>query len=271
MKVSMSHHKFLKYIYLLFFILPMWVFSSNVIPKIGINGPEIGKRCRIYLKEYDNVYYLIYLPYNYEDTRKFPIIFESPANPYNPTCGLPEDIYMGYGITQGYDYIWVCAPIVDTEDKIIGSYWGKDPLSTVQCWISIIRDVKSKYRIDDSNIVLCGFSRGAISCCYIGNYTEEISKIWSSYFCHAHFDGCCQSVLGSSSERINRIGNRKVLITVGENDYAKICSQRSYEKLLKSEINVNYIEIPGVDHSPNWILDETESTNKAREWLNSKK
>ena len=94
-----------------------------------------------------------------------------------------------------------------------------------------------------------------------------MSSKWAAYFAHAHFDGCCQTLLGNTEERIARIQKKKVLITVGGNDIAKKCSLNAYRRLLEKRCFATYIEIPGFSHSPLWILEESESAQKARNWL----
>jgi len=238
------------------------------VPEVeeGVSFP--GKRVRVYLPEYPEAYYVLLLPYNYTDRIKLPVIFESPGNPcLKGSDGLPDTSCLGYGICHGIDYIWVCVPFVTNTGSILRSYWGKDPLSTVSFWLAVLDDLNSKFRIANDKIVLAGFSRGAVSTSYIGNYNDEISSKWCAYFAHSHFDGCCQTLLGSSDERINRIQKKKVLITVGEKDIAKKCSQGAYEKLIKKGCSATYIEVPDLKHSPSWILEDSESAYKAREWL----
>jgi predicted esterase len=239
------------------------------VPEIEEGSPEAGKRVKIYLSEYPEAYYVLFLPYNFTDTIKIPIIFESPGNVYQEISnGLPDSACLGYGISFGMDYIWVGVPFIDNTGSILRSYWGKDdPLSTVNFWLAVLNDLNARFRIDNDKIILSGFSRGAVSTSYIGNYNDEISSKWAAYFAHSHFDGCCQTLLGNTDERISRIQKKKVLISVGGHDIAKKCSRGSYERLLKGGYDVTYIEVPDLDHSPFWILENSESAQKARDWL----
>ena len=233
------------------------------VPEIEEGIPEAGKRVKIYLSEYPEAYYVLFLPYNFTDTAKLPIIFESPGNAYQEI----SNGCLGYGISFGMDYICVSVPFIDTTGHILRSGWGKDPSSTVDFWLAVLNDLNARFRIDNDKIVLSGFSRGAVSTSYIGNYNDEISSKWAAYFAHSHFDGCCQTLLGNTDERISRIQKKKVLISVGGDDTAKKCSRGSYERLLKEGYDVTYIEVPDLNHSPFWILENSESAQKARNWL----
>lgn len=238
------------------------------VPEIEEGVPEAGKRVKIYLPEYPEAYYVLFLPYNFTDTTKLPIIFESPGNVYQEVSnGLPDSACLGYGISFGMDYIWVCVPFIDNTGYILRSYWGKDPSSIVDFWLAVLNDLNARFCIDNDKIVLSGFSRGAVSTSYIGNYNDEIASKWAAYFAHSHFDGCCQTLLGNTNERIARIQKKKVLISVGEQDIAKKCSRGAYENLLKGGYSVTYIEVPDLDHSPFWILEDSESAEEARNWL----
>jgi len=244
--------------------------SACLVPPLTTEGaPQAGKRVRVYLKAYPKAYYVLFLPYNFTNKgrKKWPVIIESPGNEYEGLQGLPDDIFLGFGLTRGLNYIWVSVPFIDEEGQVLSMYWGKNPLSTVQLWQEVLEDLSRRFTIDHKKMVLAGFSRGAVSTSYIGNYTDAIRTKWVAYFACAHFDGCCQTLLGSAEERIARIQGRKVCICVGTNDSAKTCSIHAYERLMRQGCPATYIEIPGVDHRPDWILGESESAEKAREWL----
>jgi hypothetical protein len=238
-----------------------------IVPKIEEGIPEAGKRVKIHLPEYPEAYYILFLPYNFTHTAQFPIIFESPGNIYNEISdGLPDSACLGYGISFGMDYIWVCVPFIDDQGIIVTRWYGDNPLSSVNFWLAVLDDLNSRLSVAKDKIILSGFSRGAIGVCCIGNYNDEIASKWSAYFAHSHFDGCCIPIPGLDM-RLNRIGKKKVLITVGENDLAKGCSKEAYEKLLRKGHAVSYIEVPSLEHSPFWILENSESAENARNWL----
>jgi predicted peptidase len=176
------------------------------------------------------------------------------------------------------NYIWVNLPILNaTGNKMIDSYYPENPSSTVACWLAILEDLNKKFPIDNNKIILAGFSRGAVAISYIGNWNGTISGKWAGYFAYAHFDGCCQNIPGKCEERINKMQSKKILIMVGKNDRALICSKLAYQKLKKKNVKVTYIEIPDVDtpgwqnssHNPYAVLEEAEWMEQARNWLDT--
>lgn len=249
--------------------------TALVPPKTEEGAPQAGKRVRVYLDDHPGVYYVLYLPYNFDQSQAWPVIFESPGNPsgtpIGSLSGLPDDIYMGYGLSKGYDYIWVSAPFLnETGDKVQAGWWGRDaqgaPTTTVNFWLAILDDLHRKFKIRDDAIVIAGFSRGAIADSYIGNWNDEISAKWTGYFGHAHFDG---SVWGGYDypQRLARIGHRKVLLTFGDQDTAKDVSLLAYDQLKKDGAEVEFIEVPCLTHTPHWILENSQASDEARVWL----
>ena len=248
------------------------------VPEIEENVLGAGKRVKIYLPEYPEAYYVLFLPYNFTHEKKLPVICEIPANAcsyvYN---GLPDTTtFLGYGITKGRDWLWVSLPILNSEgNKILQTYFPENPSATIKFWLLVLNDLNKKFNIDKNKIVLSGFSRGAISISYLGNSNDEISSKWAAYFAHAHFDGCCQTIPGNCEERINRMKDKETLIAVGKNDIAHKCSTDAYRKLTNLECPVTYLEIPDIytdkwenlAHNPFWILEDSEAAEDARNWL----
>ena len=265
-------------IVLVLLLFPLSSYANSealTFPEVEEGIPKPGKLVKVYLQEYPEAYYVVFLPYNYTEGAKFPVIFESPANGYPRELPFYEGLFLGYGISRGIDYILVSVPCVDTTGQILKSSWGKDPLSTVNFWLAVLHDLSAKFHIFEDRIILAGFSRGAVSTSYIGNYNNEIKSKWCAYFAYAHFDGCCQTCLGDPDKRIKRINGRKVLIAVGENDTAKKCSKEAYLKLKAYGFPATYIEHHDIhtdkclnlSHNPFWILEDSEPAQKAREWL----
>ncbi|MDD7985225.1 sulfatase-like hydrolase/transferase [Lentisphaera marina] len=67
-----------------------------------------------------------------------------------------------------------------------GSKAGADTVEYVQ---QVINDVCKNWGGDKDNLYLSGFSRGAISCGYIGLANDEISKLWKGLIACQHYDG----------------------------------------------------------------------------------
>jgi len=233
----------------------------NFPPPIEVGYPEPGKRITVFIDDYPEAPYVLFLPYNYHEGRKLPVIMES-------LCIFltTEDAVLGYGLSKGMNCIWVTVPYVDDEGKL--SSWNY-PECTVKYWLAVLEDLNNKFAIDNSKIVIAGFSLGAMTTSYIGNWNNEISSKWSGYFAYAHFDDCCFQQQGNFNERILRIKDRKVFLVAGGKDSARRCSIKSYYKLIQKGILVDYMEVPDAIHCPYWILEDSKYTENARQWLNS--
>jgi len=277
--------------FLLFCLNPILHAEMLKIPPIQEGAAKAGKRVNIYLDSHPNIYYSVFLPYNYNDKISFPVICEIPANCCNKktATGTPDTTtYLGYGITKGYDYIWVSLPILNSKgDKILQFFYPDDPQQTALCWLSILEDLNHRFNINNRKIILSGFSRGAVCTSFIGNCNDTISSKWAAYLAQAHFDGDCQVVSGNADTRIQRIGNRPVLIIVGKNDIAKFCSQNAFRKLSNLGCQTTYMEVDDIEaeiwyddihsavwanksHTPCWALknDSIEAV-QAKQWLDS--
>jgi hypothetical protein len=267
------------WMFLLFFLVFHIDAKTLTVPMIEEGLPEAGKRVKVYLNDYPGIYYIVFLPYNFNKENKYGVICEVSYMEFKAWT-------LGYGICKGNDYILVSLPILNTEGtEMLDIYYPQNPLPTANCWLSILKDLNAKFNIDNNKIILSGFSRGSVCVNYIGNCNDIISSKWAAYFTYAHFEGCCQITPGNLDERINRMNAKKILVAVGQNDLAKICSKNAYLKLQKQKLPVTYIEHPDIqintwinaynpsdpwinlNHNPFWILEDSDASEEARSWL----
>ncbi len=226
------------------------------------------------------VYHTLYLPTNYQQGQRHPVIVELPGNggfesQQGDTCtGVPEGCSLGYGISAGKDFIWVCMPFVDGAGKQIAEkWWGNPPefsaapsveyLKTVVPWIC------EAYGGDPQRVILVGFSRGAIACNYIGLYDDEISKLWCGMVPYSHYDGVRKWPFSghdpeSSLTRLERLGNRPQFI----------CQEGGGPTATQQ-----WIESTGVDgsftfaatgfhnHNDAWALRPSPAREELRQWV----
>jgi hypothetical protein len=69
--------------------------------------------------------------------------------------------------------------------------------------------------------------------------------------------------------------SKKILISVGENDYAQSCSYNSYLQLKEKKLDVAYLEFKDfacpefldATHSPYVLLTNSPEASLARSWL----
>ena len=147
-------------------------------------GP--GIRTKIRSAQYQNeIYHVLYLPKDWKPHKKFPVIVEYSGNgPYHDrngdiSTGLVEGSKLGYGLSGGVGYIWLCLPYLNSKGtENVRKWWGDapnyDPIPTVEYCKRTVKSVCHKFGGDQKRIILCGFSRGAIACNFIGLYDDEI-------------------------------------------------------------------------------------------------
>ena len=154
--------------------------ADLTLPKLspGIAGP--GKRVKEVLKgnESTELYHVTWLPTGWKVGERYPVIVELAGNgPYrngfgDVSTGRPEGSKLGYGISGGRNYIWICLPFIDdTGKKIATSWWGKRPGHDPQPTLNYIKradpELCRRHGGDPDRVVLVVFSRGAIACNYI--------------------------------------------------------------------------------------------------------
>lgn len=154
------------------------------------------------------------------------------------------------------------------------TWWGDRQATIDYCKVNLPPICKG-FGGDMENLFICGFSRGAIACSYIGLADDEIASFWKGMIAHDHFDG--QNKWGyamdgrnSALKRLTRIQGRPVLVCGNANDYLKIHSNLG--TLTFPPVPVNEIfDIPdsSVIHRPTdlWAHRASSTRKKARVWL----
>lgn len=245
-------------------------------PAMIHDQPAAGKRVRHQLKRYENteVYHALFLPENWIPDQTFPVIVEYAGNgPYQNSMGdrcsgLVEDCNLGYGISGGNDFIWICLPFVDpTHQHNQRQWWGDIEESVLYCR-EAVQMVINEFGGEAENVFITGFSRGAIACHYIGLHDDEIAKLWAGFICHSHFDGVRNwnypgSDPASARRRLMRLKGRPVFISQEKSTKAI----RDY--LDKTEVAVNFElhTAPFQNHTDQWILREIPLRSTLRTWL----
>jgi hypothetical protein len=245
-------------------------------PSMTIGQPERNKRVKHQLDRYrdTDVYHSLFLPKNWEADKKFPVIVEYAGNgPYqnklgDRCSGLVEDCNMGFGISGGSDFIWICLPYVDPTHQHNQRQWWGDLDETVQYCKEATQMMIDHFGGDENNFFLCGFSRGSIACHYIGLHDDEIAKRWAGFICHSHYDGVrtwnyANSDRASAVKRLNRLNGRPEFITQ-ENSVESI---RLYLEENLPNANVQLHRIPFRNHSDQWLLRDVPLRASLRDWL----
>ncbi len=250
----------------------------------GKSGPGIRTKARN-LGDAKGVYHVLYLPKDWKSGKKYPVIVEYAGNgPYRDkngdlSSGHVEGSKLGYGFSGGKGYIWLCLPYLNSSGtENVRKWWGDapdyDPMPTVEYCKLTVRRVCEEFGGDEKKIILCGFSRGAIACNFIGLYDDEIARLWAGFIPFSHYDGVRKwaypdSDRKSAISRIARLKGRPQLIL--SESPANNLSTRKYIQSLKG-INTDQLTFMNSgfrNHNDEWVLRPSEARSFARQWLKS--
>jgi len=247
------------------------------VPAITAGDPAPGRRVAGTILEYEgtDVHHVLYLPLDWQPGRLYPLIVEYAGNgDYSNdfgdvSTGEVEGSKLGYGLSAGEGYLWLCLPYVNRAEGRNQKRWWGDVEATAEYCRTAVRQVCERYGGDTSAIILAGFSRGAIACNFIGLHDGSIADIWLSFLPYSHYDGVREwkdyqgSDRASALERLNRLAGRASFV----------CHERSIDDTKR------YIEASGVkapftfepirfrNHNDAWTLRDIPERRKAREWL----
>lgn len=244
-----------------------------IVPALSESPPTAGARVRHGLST-------LYLPTDWNADARWPVIVELAGNggymnQYGDvSTGLPEGSNLGYGLTAGHGFIWLCVPYLNAKgDQIATTWWGDKPDYAPQQTLKNLREtVKSvchEFSGDESKVVLAGFSRGAIACNYLGLHDDETAQLWRAFFIYSHYDGVRKwpypgSDRDSALARLKRIGDRPQLIC-GENANAE--ETERYLRPLLPNADLTFLATGFRNHNDAWILRPCPARKKARQWL----
>jgi len=248
---------------------PEWVKPEDRldVPDMERGTPTAGHRVQYRLSgdKPDGAYCLLYLPEDWAAGGKYPVIVEYPGNiAYGSLCystGRPEQCVIGYGMTKGRGSIWISLPFVNPDlETIVENGWG-DADATVDYAMRAVEEICREFGGDKENVVLTGFSRGAIACGYIGLRNDRIAKIWKGFHACQHYDGSGWggSTMDGAVERAKRLAGRPVFHTdnPGENPKKVLAEVGASGTFVRSGLGF---------HSCAMFLDDRPSTQQLREW-----
>jgi hypothetical protein len=238
--------------------------------------PAPGRRVRQAVPEYKGVevYHCLYLPTDWMAGRRFAVIVEYAGNgPYRnklgDVCtGRVEDCNLGYGISGGKGLIWVCMPYVSEDHKRNQLQWWGDVEATADYCKKAVREVCEQYGGDPSSVILCGFSRGAIACNYIGLHDDGIAGLWLAFIAHSHYDGVRQwdypeSDPASAAKRLARLRGRAQFIS----QEASVEATRKYLEGTGISGAFTFQPLPYRNHTDTWVLRDIQERRVLRDWL----
>ena len=243
------------------------------VPVLSAGPPAAGKRVKMGL-------HVLYLPTDWKPDAKMPVIVELAGNGGytnkfgDVSTGLPEGSNLGYGLSAGKGFIWLCSPYLNEKgNEIAITWWGNpptyDPQPTLKYLRETVKSVCHDYGGDESKVVLCGFSRGAIACNYLGLYDDETARLWCGFLSYSHYDGVRTwpyplSNRESARVRLKRLGSRPQFIC-GEGSNAQ--ETEAYLRPLLPKADLTFLSTGFRNHNDAWTLRPSPVREKAREWL----
>jgi hypothetical protein len=247
-----------------------------VTPPMTVGEPAPGKRVRQVLPEYagTDVHHALYLPTDWRPGERYPVLVEYAGNgPYRnkhgDTCtGKVADCNLGYGLSGGKGFVWVCVPYVSQDRKENQLQWWGDVEATVDYCKKTVRLVCKQYGGDPTKVVLCGFSRGAIACNYLGLHDDEIAGLWCAFVAHSHYDGVRTwgypaDDRASALGRLRRLKGRPQWLS----QEGSVGQTEAYLKSTGVEAPFTFVPLPYRNHTDSWVLRDLPERRRLREWL----
>jgi hypothetical protein len=247
-------------------------------PEMVDGSPAAGKRVKQVAPEYKGteVFHALYLPADWKPDRKqkYPVIVEYAGNgPYrnrygDVSTGKVEGSNLGYGISGGKRFIWLCLPYVNSKTKSNQRQWWGDVEATVEYCKKTVPRICEKYGGDPSRVILVGFSRGAIACNYIGLHDDEIAKLWRAFVPYSHYDGVHKwgykgSDRASAIKRLKRLKGRPQFICM-ENS---IDGTKKYLASTGVKGDFTFAVTPFRNHNDRWAHRDTPQRKQLRKWI----
>jgi hypothetical protein len=244
--------------------------------------PAAGLRAKRRLtdRSSEHAYHSLYLPRDWDVKKRWPVLVELTGNggyrnQFGDECsGRPEDACLGYGISAGEGFLWISCPYLNAKgDDLALTWWGDspsyDPAPTLKYLQSAIDDACKNFAGDSERLVLCGFSRGAIACNFLGLHDDEVAKRWRAFVVYSHYDGVRQwpypgSDRESAGLRLARLGNRPQFIC---SEGQQSLETERYLKALIDTTNLTFASTGFRNHNDRWTLRPSAAREQLRTWL----
>ncbi len=246
-------------------------------PPVVEGAPAPGGRVRQSLPEYEGteVHHALYLPADWRPGRRYPVIVEYAGNgPYSNafgdiSTGRVDGSKLGYGISGGKGFLWLCLPYVNAREKRNQEQWWGDVDATLDYCRKAVRLVCEEYGGDPSAVILAGFSRGAIGCGYLGLHDDAAADIWLAFVPYSHYDGVITTWpypgadRASAAARLARLKGR-----------ASFVCQEGGTAATEAYLRATGVEAPFVfrstgfrNHNDAWALRDCPARRDLRAWL----
>jgi hypothetical protein len=237
-------------------------------PEVMDGAPAPGRRVRQFHAEYDGsgVYHTVYLPVDWVKGVRYPVIVEFAGNEFRTSPGTVEGSSLGYGISGGRGVIWVCMPFVDAAKRVNARTWWGDVDATVAYCKKTVKSVCAEFGGDASNVIIAGFSRGAIACNFIGLHDDEIASLWAGFICHSHYEGVRAwpgSTPEGARERLGRLRDRPQFIS----HETSAAGTKAYLEKAMPGGKFTIVDLPFAAHTDTWVLRDIPERKLLRDWF----
>ncbi len=255
------------------------------IPKLETGQPDAGKRVKQTIPGYEQtgVYHVTYLPTDWVKGKRYPVLIEYAGNNHRGaygdiSTGRPEGSNMGYGISGGRGFIWVCLPYLNAAgDDIALTWWGDSKNRTARPTLDYCHKtvpwICEKYGGDTDRVILCGFSRGAIACNYLGLHDNETAKLWRAFIPYSHYDGIATwpysaSDRDSALTRLKRLAKRPQFICHEiTGSQFNLAATKKWIESTNIQANLTFAETGFRNHNDAWLLRTSPAREHLRAWL----
>jgi hypothetical protein len=264
------------------------------LPPLTTGQPAAGKRVAVTAPEYagTQVHHLVALPSDWNPQaraqgKRWPVIVEYTGNlhPASGSTGEVEGAALGHGLSRG-QAIWIVLPYVAADRRRNEVTWWGDVAATVAYAKQQVPRICAEYGGDPRQVLLCGFSRGAIAVSYLGLHDDEIARLWCGFWAHDHFDGT-RSWSGQawstplaryreeSAARLKRLQGRPLLVTQG---IAGTGTREFLTPLLPPSAwtcrDIDMVAVCGAfpnptakdPHNDRWLLRDSPAGEDVRRW-----
>ncbi len=250
-----------------------------LVPPMLPTAPAAGRRVQAVTPGWENtgVHHALYLPRDWRPGTNWPVLVEYAGNGGfrnglgDVSEGTVTGCQLGYGLSGGQGFLWVCLPFVEKSAagdwRNCSNWWGTVDETKRYC-LATVRDICSRYGGDTSRVVLCGFSRGAIACNYIGLHDDQIAGLWKGFFCHSHYDGVRrwaypESDAAAAILRLRRLRGREQWIS----HESSVEDTRRFLEQSGVAAPFRFVPLPYPNHTAAWVLRDIPERQQARAWL----
>lgn len=249
------------------------------VPEVTDGAPAPGRRVRQTLTSYEGtaVHHVLYLPTDWQPGRRYPVIVEYAGNGNyknkygDVSTGLPEGSKLGYGISGGQGFIWICMPYVNTKEKKNEITWWGDVPATLDYCIQAVGMICERWGGDSKAVLLTGFSRGAIGCNYLGLHDDKIAGLWAGFIPYSHYDGVSNwnweggRDKAAARERLMRLKGRPTFVC---QEGSTSATQAYLAGIPESKGNpFTFVPIPFHNHNDAWTLRDIPQRRQLRAWV----